>query len=282
MLNMDASRKPPSRAKFPGVYPSIRSSKKVRSDYIINSVRNAFDILEQFHENVSELSIAELSSRLGLSKNSIFRLLATLESRNYIEQNECRARYRLGYMNLQLGYSAVRTLTVQQQSKPIMQSLTELCGETSNIAILREGQIIYLDAVETHYPLRAIPRISTPIYCTAIGKVLISGVREKHPLDRDHIMELKRYTSNTITDRQMFNSHLTEVAAHGYAIEDEELDLGLRGVAAPVRNHNGFVVAAVGVSGPSIRFDKSRMYNELVPMVMKAAKEISGRLGYQS
>lgn len=218
---------------------------------------------------------------LGLTKNSVFRLLATLESRNYVVQNKLRGAYRLGYRNLQLGHSVTKQMPIHTHARPVLQSLTESCGETSELSILWEGQALYLDAIESSHPLRAIPRIgSVPLYCTAVGKVLLAGDREARQRNCCSIIDFSRYTPNTITDRQDLNTHLELVATQGYAIEDEELDVGLRAVAAPIRNHTGFVVAAISLSGPSTRFDKSRMSNELAPLVINAAKSISERLGY--
>jgi DNA-binding IclR family transcriptional regulator len=255
----------------------------MRPDYLVQSVAHAFDILEEMMTGKGELSLSDLCHRLRLSKNNVFRLLTTLETRSYIEQDEYRAVYRLGYKNLYLGFSMIRGMSLHKKAKPILESLAELCDETTDIVILRGGQTICLDAVETGHPLRVVPRIGigTPAYCTAAGKVLLAGVNDRGPLDHAR-MELKRYTPNTIVNSLELLRHLKEVAVSGYAIEDEEHDPGLRSVAAPVRDHHGLVVAAISISGPTLRFDASRMHHNLAPMVVKAAAEISSRLGYRS
>ncbi|MDD2735441.1 MAG: IclR family transcriptional regulator [Desulfuromonadaceae bacterium] len=284
MHYLDASLKPFSRANASFAYSGAQSRNRKRFDYTVKSVAHAFDILELFFGNIAELRVSELSRRLGLPKNNIFRLLATLESRNYIEQNEYRSGYRLGYKCLQLGNSMDMQKVLHQQSKPVLELLTKESGETSNIAIQKGDQIFYIDVVEASHPVRVMPRIGimTPAYCTGAGKVLLAGNLEREQHNFLPHMEFRRHTPNTIIDPHEFENHLQIVAAQGYAIEDEEFDAGLRGVAAPVRSHYGTVVGAVCVSGPVMRFDSTRMRDELVPMVVSAAEEISRRFGYCS
>jgi DNA-binding IclR family transcriptional regulator len=254
---------------------------KEKTDYNIQIVSHALDVMEQFLDNRDELSITELSHRLGLSKNNTFRLLATLKSRNYIEQSERRAGYRLGYKNLQLGYTIVRQMTIHRQSISVLESTAKESGETTDIAILRGAHTIYLDAVETCLPVRVVPRrgLVIPAYCTAAGKVLLAGEVEKDE-GCTLLTEFKQFTPKTITDRHKLMEHLEQITAQGFAIEDEELDMGVRGVAAPICNFTGRVVGAVSIYGPATRFSRARMQDELASMVTRAGEEISGRLGF--
>ncbi len=257
-------------------------TKKEKSEYVIQSVCHALDLLEQFRGDVDELGVTELSNRLKLHKNNVFRLLATLESRNYIEQNKVTENYRLGLKTLELGQTFIKQMGLLRQSRPILERLVKECNETTYVAILKDFQIVYLDVVETDMTVRVVPRVGTqlPAFCTAAGKAQIAYMTDE---ELEHYLpgkELKRFTPNTITDQALLKKQLKEIADRGYAIDDEELDLGVRCIGAPIRDYTRRIVGAVSISGPSMRLTKERMEKDLIPMVLKAAEDISTRLGY--
>jgi IclR family KDG regulon transcriptional repressor len=258
-------------------------AKKEKSEYLIQAVSHALDLLEQFHGEVDELGVTELSKRLKLHKNNVFRLLATLESRGYIEQNKVTENYRLGLKTLELGQTFIRQMGLLRQSKPILEALVRQCNETTYVAILKELHIIYLDVVETDMTVRVVPRVGSrlPAYCTAAGKVQIAYMSDEELENYIPSKELKRFTNNTITDRDVLKKQLKVIADQGYAIDNEELDIGVRCVGAPIRDYTRRIIGAVSISGPSMRFSDERMEKELIPLVVKAAKEISAKLGYQ-
>lgn len=258
-------------------------AKKEKSEYLIQAVSHALDLLEQFHGETDELGVTELSKRLKLHKNNVFRLLATLESRGYIEQNKVTENYRLGLKTLELGQTFIRQMGLLRQSKPVLEALVAECNETTYVAILKEFHIIYLDAVETDLTVRVVPRVGSrlPAYCTAAGKVQIAHLSDE---ELEHYLpgkELKRYTANTITERDVLKKHLKEIVDQGYAIDNEELDDGVKCVSAPIRDYTRRIVGAVSISGPSMRFSDERMETQLIPLVIRAADEISAKLGFQ-
>lgn len=256
-------------------------AKKEKSEYIIQAVSHALDLLEQFHDEVDELGVTELSKRLKLHKNNVFRLLATLESRGYIEQNRVTENYRLGLKTLELGQTFIRQMGLLRQSRPVLESLVRECNETTYVAILKDFHIVYLDVVETDLTVRVVPRVGArlPAYCTAAGKVQIAYMTDE---ELEHYLpkELSPFTPNTITDKAQFRRHLAEVVEKGYAIDNEELDIGVRCVGAPIRDYTRRIVGAVSISGPSMRFTDERMDKELIPLVVKAGEEISSKLGF--
>jgi DNA-binding IclR family transcriptional regulator len=257
-------------------------AKKEKAEYIIQAVSHALDLLEQFHDEVDELGVTELSKRLKLHKNNVFRLLATLESRGYIEQNRVTENYRLGLKTLELGQTFIKQMGLLRQAKPVLADLVRECNETSYVAILKEFHIIYLDVIETDLTVRVVPRVGSrlPAYCTAAGKVQIAYMTDEELENYLPTRELKAYTPNTITDRAELKKHLQWVAEQGYAIDNEELDIGVRCVAAPIRDYTRRIVGAISVSGPSMRFTEERMEKELIPLVKRSAEEISTKLGY--
>jgi DNA-binding IclR family transcriptional regulator len=256
-------------------------AKKEKSEYLIQAVSHALDLLEQFHDDVDELGVTELSKRLKLHKNNVFRLLATLESRGYIEQNRVTENYRLGLKTLELGQTFIKQMGLLRQSRPVLEGLVRECNETTYVAILKEFHIVYLDVVETDLTVRVVPRVGArlPAYCTAAGKVQIAFMTDEE-LEHYIPKELTPFTPNTITDKDEFRRQLKVIAEQGYAIDNEELDVGVRCVGAPIRDYTRRIVGAVSISGPSMRFTDERMEKELIPLVRRASEEISSKLGY--
>lgn len=257
-------------------------ARKEKSEYIIQAVSHALDLLEQFHEDVDELGVTELSKRLKLHKNNVFRLLATLESRGYIEQNKATENYRLGLKSLELGQTFIKQMGLLRQAKPILEKIVDTCNETSYVTIFKEGYVVYLDVLETDMTVRVVSRVGSrlPSYCTASGKVHLAYLSEEEVNEILPNEELKTYTPTTISSRSQLKSQLEAIAEQGYAVDDEELDQGVRCVAAPIRDYTRRIVGAISISGPSMRLTHERIQEELVPLVLQASDELSTRLGY--
>lgn len=257
-------------------------ARKEKSEYIIQAVDHALDLLEQFQGDIDELGVTELSKRLKLHKNNVFRLLATLESRNYIEQNRVTENYRLGLKTLELGQTFIKQMGLLRQSRPVLEALVKECNETTYVAILKDSHIVYLDVVETDLTVRVVPRVGSrlPAYCTAAGKIQLAYMTDEELDNYLPAKELKRFTANTITDRDEIKAHLARIVEQGYAIDNEEMDVGVCCVAAPIRDYTRRIIGAVSISGPSMRFSKERMEQELIPLVQRAGEDISTKLGF--
>src|SRR5512146_3183661 len=134
-------------------------TKREKANYTIQSVSHALDILESFTKTEDELGVTELSKRLNLHKNNVFRLLATLEHRGYIEQNAATENDRLGPKTLQIGSIFIEQLESRRQARPILDGLMAKSGETTIVAVLRGNKSIYMDSVETDKTVRAVSRI---------------------------------------------------------------------------------------------------------------------------
>jgi IclR family KDG regulon transcriptional repressor len=257
--------------------------KKDKSDYMILAVSHALDLLEQFHaEDAVELGVTEISRRLKLHKNNVFRLLATLESRGYVEQNPITGNYRLGLRTLELRQSMIRQMALLPYAKPALEELVKECDETAYVAVLKENLSVYLYGVESHATVRVVSRLGSrlPAYCTAAGKVMLAGLPENDLERYLSRTELAPFTPNTIVERDKLREHLKEVAAQGHAIDNEELEIGVRGVAAPIHDYRSVVVGAVIISGPAMRFTDGRVRDELTPLACRTAEAISVKLGY--
>ena len=251
------------------------------SDQIVQVVDHALDLLEQFHGDVAELGVTELGRRLNLHKNRVFRLLATLESRNYIQQNRATGDYRLGIRTLELGQNFIKQLRLVSQSRPILEALVKECNETSHVSIFRDHHIVCVDTVETDHAVRVFPRVGDrlPAYCTAAGKIQLAYLSNRELYDYMAGCELKKYTPNTITDREMLNSHLAKVAKQGYALDNEEFDAGVLGISSPIRDSRRRIVGSVSICVPANRFSAERMEKEFIPLIRGAALQLSAKIG---
>lgn len=257
--------------------------KKRKIAYTIRSVSHALDMLEQFHGDTAELGVTDLSRRLNLTKNNVFRLLATLESRDYILQNKETENYRLGLKTLELGQLFVRQMgRLINNSREIMEAMVRECNETLCLSILRDFNTVNLDVIECNQPLRVVPRIGVqlPAYCTAAGKLHIASLLEENLNSYVASCGLIRYTPYTIIDPEQLRTQLQQVARQGYAVDLEELDMGVRCVGAPIRDYTSRIIGAVTFSGPAVRFDDELMNNKLIPVVKQGAADISANLGY--
>ena len=255
--------------------------RREKTNYVIQSVSHALDVLEQFNGERDELGVTELSKRLKLHKNNVFRLLATLEARGYIEQNKATDNYLLGIRCLQIGQNYVQRMGLLRQARPILESVARSANETAVVAVLRNGSAVPLDAVESDQPVRIVSRIgeALPLHCTAVGKVYLAFASEDEL--RNMLPDgLAKFTDKTISDRQTLLQQLKQIAALGYAVDNGEHAVDVGSVAAPVRDYNGKVVGSIAVAAPRYRFSDERIQKEIGPLVTKAAGDLSSRLGF--
>jgi len=257
--------------------------KKEKADYVVQSVDRALDILESFDFNEEELGVSELAHKLDLHKNNVFRLLATLEVRGYIEQDKKSGNYRLGIKTFEIANVFLHHLGLRRQARPILEELVGRCDETGYLAVLDGSDVIYVLMHETSQTVRIVLRLGQrlPAHCTAAGKAQLAfeSVDRLQLLFKDK--PLRKLTDNTITSPDALRGHLREVARLGFATDNEEFELGVRCIAAPVKDYSKKVVASIGLSGPLSRFSMDRIEKELAPLVKEAGERISERLGYE-
>ncbi|MBI2469067.1 MAG: IclR family transcriptional regulator [Candidatus Rokubacteria bacterium] len=256
--------------------------KKAKADYLIQSVSRALDILEAFTSAQEELGVTELSRKLKLHKNNVFRLLATLETRGYVEQDKETGNYRLGMRTFEVASVFLHHLGLAKQARAVIEQLALETGETSYLGILEGPSVVCVDMVETLHAVRVVPQLGRrlPAHATALGKAQLAfrPQEELEQLWKQH--EPMAVTSRTVTDLGRLGEELQRAAAQELALEDEEFALGVRGVAAPVRDYAKRVVGAIGVVGPAFRLPLERLDGELTARVRGAAQQVSKRLGY--
>ena len=256
--------------------------RREKTNYVIQSVSHALDVLEQFTGEADELGVTELSKRLKLHKNNVFRLLATLEARGYIEQNKATENYRLSIRCLRLGQRFITQVGLLRQARPVMLQVAKASRETAFIAVMRNSSVVPLDAVEADQPVRLASRIGEflPLHSTAVGKLHLAFADEEL---RNSLPEaLQKFTEKTIVERQTLTAQLKKIAENGYAIDLGEHIEDVRSVAVPVRDYTRAVVGALAVAGPSYRLSQERIEKEVVPLMVKGGRDLSTRLGFDN
>lgn len=262
-----------------------QKTKRDKQDYTIQSVVHALDIIEAFKGMTKEdLGVTELSEKLRLHKNNVFRLLATLETRGYIEQNKLTGNYRLGIRTFEMGQVFLSQTGLLRQARPVMDELAKACNETVYVAILRCDRVVYLDIAETTQSVRVANRVGSllPAYCTAVGKAQLAYLSQDELEAIFAKQKLQAFTPSTIADKDRLMVHLREVAKKGYALDLEEYEEEVMCIGVPIMDYTGRAVAGICISGPGCRMSKKRMETELLPLIKNAALDISRRLGHNT
>lgn len=244
----------------------------------VQSVDRAMTILAILARN-GDSGVTEIAAELAVHKSTAFRLLATLEAHRMVEQVGERGLYRLGVGNLRLAGATTARLDVVSEARDVSRQLAASTGETVNVAVLADTAALYVDQVAASSALQSHNWVGQriPLHATSNGKVLLSEMTDEAV--HAAVRELPQLTDKTITDRDKLAAELAHVRQVGYALANNELEVGLSAAAAPIRNVRGDIVASLSVSGPSFRLTDERMA-AVIPSVLAAANEVSHRLGW--
>jgi IclR family transcriptional regulator, KDG regulon repressor len=252
---------------------------------LVQTIERVSQILDMVGRSPQGMSIKDLSIGLELPKGTIHRLLSSLSYFGYIRQNTETKNYFLGLKLMELGVLLGDQLDLRKVAEPILGDLAETTGETAHMVILDMGKVVYIEKTEprqTAGSLKMVSRVGSrnPLHCCGVGKVLLAQFSEEELNNLIREKGLPQRTANTVIDPKLLREHLKIVKRQGFAIDDEENELGIRCVAAPVFDGKGRPVAAISVSGPALRVTKKLIQDVLKKEVMKAASEISKRLGF--
>lgn len=257
----------------------MRNNETKRPRYFINSLAKGLSVLQAFSEADHSLTISEIAHALRANTTTATRLCYTLMELGFIQKDGQR-RYHLTPKVLTLGHSFISGLAWQEVAKYYLEILFKEVQETVNLSILEGSEIIYLIRIRKrkYLPFDIQTGTKLPVFCTAMGKILMAmGPPEKtKPILKT--LEFKPLTARTITNLDKFNEELNKVRTKGYAINDEELSIGNRAVAAPIMNQHGYAAAAINVAVPTTEYSRSQMEKILAPQIMRTGREISEAL----
>lgn len=264
----------------PGGEKSADGARRERGG--VQSVERTLDILEALVELGSEVGLVEISQAVSLPLATVHRLLGTLIQRGYVKQNRANRKYALGFRALQMGSDMRQRFSLRLEARPFLQRLMQRSGESANLAVLDDGEVVYIDQAQSSRILRMFTQIGNrlPAHSTGSGKVMLAFAPPEmvEGILRRHGLPLR--TPRTIVDLDAFRRELDHIRELGYALDDEEQEEGVRCVAVPVRDESGQVVASLSISGPVTRLG-DRQVQDVIPEVLDCGVKLSARLGYK-
>ena len=244
----------------------------------VQSVDRALAILDLLARR-GEAGVTEIAAELDVHKSTAFRLVGALENRQLVEQVSGRGKYRLGFGIIRLAGATTATLDLPREGQAVCERLATEFDETVNLAVLDTGAATN---ITQSYGSAAVTTRNwigqrTPLHATSSGKVLLAWADEK--VLEEALDTLERFTPKTITSRSKLRAELEQTRKQGWASTNEELEIGLNAIAAPIHDTAGTVIAAVSVSGPAYRLTMDS-FPSITEKLKAGAKEISNRIGY--
>ena len=243
------------------------------------ALERALAILEMLANARAGLTLAEITRHLGLARSSAHYLLLTLERHGYLQRNRQTGRYMFGLKLFSLANTAMSGLSVREQAVPFLNALREKTRLTVNMAILEHNEVVIIEKVEppSLFRLATWVGMRLPVHCTSMGKALLAYLPEAE-LDRLLKPGLLHYNENTIVSSKRLKQHLAQIRRLGYAIDDEEATIGLRGIGAPILDLTGRAIASISVAGTTAEITPENL-SSLAEKVKQTAVAISQQIG---
>jgi DNA-binding IclR family transcriptional regulator len=262
---------------------TVHKTKNSELDrYNVRVLERALRLLEELADG-SSMKLSDLSESLEMSSSTVYRLLTTLANYGYVDHNSRTGGYKLGFACLELAHSFLRSNDIRRIALPVLEDLRDISTETVHLAVLNHWEVVYLEKLENLHAIGAMGSRAggrSPAYCTGLGKVLLAfadpGEVRIH-FDQDGMIS---FTALTITNPDNLMDHLKQIRAQGYALDMGEHEEDVQCVAAPIRDIEGNVIAAISVSGPRSRLRLENSCDDLIASIVHASEKISSRLGY--
>jgi DNA-binding IclR family transcriptional regulator len=248
--------------------------------YQITSVQRCLHLLRLFSEVPRSLSATEVAKLSGLPVSTVHRFLANLEAAGFVEYSG--GRYHLGVGCFCVGHAALEQLDLRKHSLPYLRALSQHTRETVHLTVRQGLTAVYVEKLESPQQGKTLSRIgaAVPLYCTAVGKVLLAYSPQSELQALLPQLQLRRFAQNTISTTEGLERELQRVRTAGYAYDLEEHEPRIRCVAAPIWDQTGRVQASVSLTGPLERLPISRL-EQLAPLIQEAGLQISRELGYE-
>jgi len=248
---------------------------------IIQSIDRTLQVLELFSLERPEWGVTEISKALNIYKSNVHNVLTTLAEKGFVIKDSKTDKYKLGIKFFELGSIVIKNMDLRKIAHPYMEKLLKEFNETIHLGILIEGEILSIEREESGQSLS--PRIfigkRAPLHCTGVGKAIMAYLPKDKVATIVEGKGLKKYTENTITNKEELEKEFLKIRKRGYAVDNMEHEEGVRCVAGAIRDYNGKVIASMSISGPAFRIDKSSILN-----IAKKIKEycdcISKEMGY--
>ena len=246
-----------------------------------NPIQHAIEVLQCFDAQASLLGVTEIAERVGVHKSTVSRILATLGGARFVERDEATGRYRIGSGIVTLAAPLMANLSFVEVARPHLDALARQSRETVTLSVWSAGEAIDVAQAQGLEQIKYAPPLGmkNPAHCTATGKVFLAEINGEELPAALHL-PLKRHTPRTLCDVERLRADLKRVRERGYALNEEEFQLNLSAVAAPIRDHTGRLIATLAVSVPKFRFGADQK-KALIRLMTETAGVISERLGHQ-
>lgn len=246
----------------------------------VQSIERALDIIEVLAEERAGLGVTELANRVELHKSTAHRLLSTLARRNYVEKNES-GTYRIGLKLIEAVSCHINSLELQTEARPYIVDITSHLGLTSHLGILDGDEVVYIEKMDVVSTMKMYSQIGVRVhaYCSSLGKCLLSSYSKQ---ELNFLLEdcsFRKLTPNTIACMEDFHEEMAKVRRQGWALDDEEFEIGYRCIGAPIYDYRGDVIAAISASG-DIRILTDDRIESTAEYVKQVAKKLSRSMGY--
>lgn len=244
-----------------------------KSDYAVHSVENALDLIDAICDEGGEARVSRLSERLGMNKASVFRLLATFESRGFVERSDDSLKYRLGLSAYEMGQKIIARMGMLRKARPTMDRLARQCNESVYFVVRRGSEVLMLDMVDSAQQVKVMSLIGVRFpMTTAAGQIFLafegdSGGQGRNRKDDPGVPE------QVLSEREAIRSR-------GFCLDEQGFGAGVSCLAVPLLNGKGDAIAALAILGPAFRMTSERIEAELVPPLREAGAAISAGLGY--
>ncbi|MFW6309178.1 MAG: IclR family transcriptional regulator [bacterium] len=247
----------------------------------VKSVTKIFKILEEMARYDQGIKLTELARNSGFPASTTHRFILSLREEGYVQQDPETGTYSLGVKFLSLASSVLNDLDLREIARSFLKKLRDKTGETANLAILEDGEALYIEKCESRASVRVFSLIGrrAPLHATGVGKILLSDWDKSDLTSFFEKREMEQLTSQTITDLNLFIKELDQVRKQGFAFDREECEMGAMCIAAPVRNHMGKIIASISVSAPTTRFS-DKISRDWIKILKVIAGEVSSTLGY--
>ena len=250
-----------------------------RSGDFVQSLERGLAVINSFDREHNPQTLSDVAARTDLSRATARRILLTLSELGYVEQDG-RA-FSLTPRVLDLGYSFLSSFRVVEMAEPFMEQLVDEVKESSSMSVLDGSEIVYVARVPTSRIMTIALALGSrlPAYPTSMGRVLLAGLSTWDLDEYVAATVFEKLTPHTVTDPDEFRALIEKTRAEGYALVDQELEEGVRSIAAPITNGRGETIAALNISCHAARIDVKRMEREFRPKLLATASEISDRVG---
>lgn len=257
---------------------------RVRSKrtYNITALQRGLQLLHLFSESPRGMTAKQVAAATRLPVSTVHRFLANLARAGFLDRDG-EGTHHLGIACFTIGQAAVEQLDIRRLSLPYLRELNQQTRETIHLTVRHGLTAVYVEKLESPEPLRIHSRIgaSVPLYCTAVGKVMLAYMTEDEQQRTFPQLPLQRLTRNSVGSLQELTAELNRVRKNGYACDLEEHEAHIRCIAAPIWDHTGSVQSSLSITAPSVRMPISRL-RQLAPLVQAAGTQISLELGYQT